>query len=405
MNRVGRRGRALTVVGVGVVALAAFVGYAAHLFASVALYPDQKSRVGFGSVRAAQVYDVRGPVDNLSGVNFGWALQGQRIGAWGLTLKTSDFDAAERAGFRYIRVHVRFLSYLSKQGGSYRLDPKLLSYLDWVIKNINDRNMIAVIDLYNLVGDEQFTFRSPAAQKRNEDEFLAVWRILANRYRDYPRGLYFELANEPHRPITAGLWNRYVRRAIAEIRGSGGNNRTRMIVVGVDIRIGRIVHSWDQVNGISDLELPSASADPNIMVTFHYYNPYAFTYQGMIYTKDLSLAQALWKGNTWTDTPAQVAYVQRDFDTIARWAKEHHRRVILGEFGASIFSDLSSQARWTALVRREAEARGMVWIFWDFFSQDHLGSLYNPATGAWREAIIKALLPTASYRTAPRGSR
>lgn len=404
MNTAKRRRSVIVLAALGV-AVVAVLAAAGLRLASVALYPDQKSRAGIGSVRAVTAYDVRGPLDKLSGVNFGWALQGRGIGAWGLVLHKSDFDAAHRAGFHYIRVQVRFPSYLTEHDGHYRLEPKLLSYLDWVIKNILERHMVAVIDFYNLVGDQQLQFDSPAAQKRNEEEFLAVWRILARRYRDYPRGLYFELANEPHRPITAALWNRYVRKAIPEIRASGGNNRTRMIVVGVDIRIGRIIHSWDQVNGIFDLEIPSAKSDPNIMVTFHYYNPYAFTYQGMTYTKDLSMAQLLWKGNTWTDTPAQIAYVRRDFDTLARWAKEHHRKIILGEFGASVFSDLASQARWTALVRREAEAHGMVWIFWDFFSRDNLGSLYNPRTGAWRGAIVGALLPKATYRLRPAGGR
>lgn len=395
----------LILVGVAVAAVMAIIAYGAVRIADVAAYPNQKSRAGFASVRAAKVYDVRGLVNRSSGVNFGLALQAPQIGTWGVVLHTGDFTAAQRAGFHYIRVQVRFLPYLHKHGDSYGLDPHLLSRLDWVIGNIVSRHMVAVIDFFNLVGNQQFSFASTAAQRRNEAEFLAVWRILANRYRDYPKGLYFELANEPHRPVTAPLWNAYVRKAIAEIRSSGGNNATRMIVVGVDIRIGRIVHSWDQVNGIESLRLPPASVDPNLMVTFHYYSPYAFTYQGMTYTADLAQAQSLWKGNTWTDTTGQIAYVRRDFDKIARWAKVHHRAVVLGEFGASVYSDLASQARWTALVRREAEARGMAWIFWDFFSEDKLGSLYDPATGAWRKAILEALLPKATFTSAPSGSK
>lgn len=244
-------------VGVVVVAVVAAVVYLAVRLGQVALYPDQKSRAGFGSVRPLKAYDVRGPENMMSGVNFGLALQAPQIGTWGVVLQESDFTAAQRAGFHYIRVQVQFLPHLRKRGGSYSLDPRLLARLDWVIRNILNRHMIAVIDFFNLVGNQQFTFTSPAARKRNEKEFLAVWRILAKR---------------------------------------------------------------------------------------------------------------------------------------------HHRKVILGEFGASVFSDLASQDRWTEFVRHEAEAHGMVWIFWDFFSQDKLGSLYDPATGIWRGTIVKSLLPHATFR-------
>jgi endoglucanase len=327
-------------------------------------------------------------------VNFGLALQAPREGQWGVVLRESDFDAAQRAGFHYIRVQVRFLSHLTKGGNGYRLNQKLLSRLDWAINNILSRHMIAVIDLYNLVPDEKLTFDSSDDRRQNEEAFLAVWTILAKRYRDYPPDLYFELANEPHRPITANLWNGYVRKALALVRGSGGNNKTRIVVVGIHIRIGRIIHTWDQINGIDQLQLPSASADPNIIVTFHYYNPYAFTYQGQTYTGDLALASKIWKGNTWVNSDRQTAHVQRDFAKIDRWARANHRKVILGEFGASVFADLGSQARWTSLVRHEAESRQMVWIFWDFYSQDKLGALYDQSTGAWREPILEALLPS-----------
>jgi endoglucanase len=385
---------ALIVLCVAAVSLIAFISYLAARLVELTAYPDAKLKPQIENYSPATAHNVRQARNDLSGVNFGLALAGPKEGSWGVILRESDFDAAQQAGFHYIRVQVRFLSYLTKVGGGYQLDQKLLSRIDWVIKSIIDRRMIAIIDLYNLVPDEKLTFDSSADRQQNEDTFLAVWRILSKHYRDYPADLYFELANEPHRPITQNLWNEYVHNALVEIRSSGGNNKTRTVVVGTQVRIGRIIHTWDQVNGIESLKLPSAEVDPNIMVTFHYYNPYAFTYQGQTYTRDLSTASRIWKGNYWTNSDKQKAYVERDFAKIDRWSKANHRRVILGEFGVSVYANLGSQVQWTSLIRQEAESKHMVWIFWDFFSQDKLGALFNQSTGAWRRPILEALLPS-----------
>jgi endoglucanase len=394
MRKSPRKKRAVIVFYFTAVLLIVPISYFSIRLFELASYPDAKSKPRIESYLPETAHNVRRARNDMSGVNFGLALQGPKEGSWGVVLHKSDFDVAQQAGFHYIRVQVRFLSYLSKGEGGYQLDQKLLSRLDWIIKCILERHMIAIIDFYNLVPDEKFTFDSSTDREQNEETFLAVWRILSKRYRDYSGDLFFELANEPHRPITQDMWNEYVHEALVEIRGSGGNNRTRMIVVGVPVRIGRIIHTWDQVNGIEDLEIPSAETDPNIMITFHYYNPYAFTYQGQTYTQDLSAASRIWKGNYWTNSERQRSYVERDFAKIDAWAKANHRKIILGEFGASVYADFGSQVRWTSLVRQEAEYKHMVWIFWDFFSQDKLGSLYNQSTGAWRRPILEALAPS-----------
>jgi endoglucanase len=398
MQKTWARAVRLAALGLTLVVVIGFLSYLGFRLVEATSYPDAKLKSDAASYPPALVYNVRRTLNEQSGVNFGLALAAPREGDWGVVLQESDFDAAQRAGFHYIRVQVRFLSYLTRQGEDYGLDPALLSRLDWVIKNILDRRMIAIINFYNLVPDEKLTFGSSDEGRQNKEAFLSVWRILADRYRDYPADLYFELANEPHRPITPSLWNEYVDKGLALIRDSGGGNRTRMVVVGTQIRIGWIIHNWDQVNGIEDLRLPPAETDPNILVTFHYYNPYSFTYQGQTYNKDLALASRIWRGNTWVDSDRQREYVQRDLDVIARWAQENRRKVILGEFGVSVYADFSSQVRWTRLVRAEAESRGMIWVFWDFFSADKLGSLYNQSTGAWRGPILDALLPEAEWR-------
>lgn len=392
-KRDGALARVLILIGATVLICLAFL--APTIYAALT-YPG-RTKSGPHSYDFTKEYTVRRHTNPHSGVNFGLAFQGENEGDYGVVYGESDFDAARDAGFHYIRIHADFLPQLSKTEDGYEIDETYLPRLDWAIGNVLDRGMTAILDFNKMIPDDQYAFHSAGEKVQAEARFLAVWGILSDRYRDYPPELYFELANEPHRPVTPELWNTYVSDALTVIRQSGGNNAERMVVAGTDILIGRIIHAWDQVNGIKRLKLPTVQEDPNIMVTFHYYNPYPFTHQEEVYTDQLKRASWMWKGNLWNGTEKQKAYVQRDFDTVAAWAKENGRRVIIGEFGVSKNVDIPSAARWTRLVREEAEARDMDWVFWDFYDQDSLGALYDQSAGYWRGEILDALLPADEW--------
>ncbi len=344
--------------------------------------------------RFTRVSAVSADENPLSGVNLGVALTGLNGGNWGLEPDQGDFDALRDAGFRYIRVPVQFLPCLREGDGGYRLDDSMLERLDRVLNGVLDRGMTAILDFHCLLAEDVYAFADRREKLDNEERFLAVWGLLSARYRDWPAELYFELANEPRKPIMPKDWNRYVSGALDLIRASGGNNRTRYVVVANPILIDPVFRSWENVRGIKRLELPSAADDPNILVTFHYYDPVPFTYQGQTYNKSLKRYSRFWDGNLWTDTERQKALVRRDFDRVARWAAENRRQVILGEFGVSVFADAASQIRWTRLVREEAESRGMIWLFWQFFYEydgDTLGGLWSHSGGFWRSEMVDAL--------------
>lgn len=358
-------------------------------------YPDAKNSSRPKNYGFTRIYHVKKARNVQSGINLGVNLKDLNEGDWGLVLEEYDFDVLSDAGFYHLRVPVQFLPHLIKSGETYQLDQNLLTRLDWVIENILKRDMIAILDFHYLIPENTYSFASEQERNQNEQKFLAVWKILAERYKEYPSGLYFELANEPHKPIMPEAWNRYIQKALEHIRSSGGNNTTRMVVVGTNVLIGNVIRTWDNVNGIHQLKLPSVEDDPNIMVTFHYYDPVLFTYQGETYNDDLKRYSENWLGNMWDNTDRQKALIRKDFDTISQWAQDNKRDIILGEFGVTIHADIDSQVNWTRFIREEAEARGMIWLFWQLFESDGdtLGCLYNRSIGYWREEILHALLP------------
>jgi endoglucanase len=363
----------------------------------ITTYPNAKNSSRHKNYGFTRIYHVKGARNVQSGINLGVNLKDLNEGDWGLVLEEYDFDVIRDVGFYHIRVPVQFLPHLIKSGDTYQLDQNLLTRLDWVIENILERDMIAILDFHYLIPENTYSFDSKQESIQNEQKFLAVWKILAGRYKDYPSELYFELANEPHKPIMPDTWNTYIQKALDQIRSSGGNNATRMVIIGTNVLIGNVIRTWDNVNGIYQLKLPSVEDDPNIMVTFHYYDPVPFTYQGETYNDDLERYSENWLDNMWDNTDRQKACIRKDFDIISQWAQENKRDIILGEFGVTIHADIESQVNWTRLIREEAESRGMIWIFWQLFyddgNGDTLGGLYNRSIGYWREEILHALLP------------
>jgi hypothetical protein len=150
--------------------------------------------------------------------------------------------------------------------------------------------------------------------------------------------------------------------------------------------------------------------DPNILFSFHYYRPWQFTHQGMAgmaaqYLTDVpyparardmqesiaasvaTIAAARLSPSGKAQAQAAVrhdldsyrasafdrATIAADFDTVARWAREHSvppQRVILGEFGAmnneqrGLATRQSERMRWFSDVRAAAQARGFAWAAW-----------------------------------------
>ena len=72
--------------------------------------------------------------------------------------------------------------------------------------------------------------------------------------------------------------------------------------------------------------------------------------------------------------------VRRELAAAARWAAP--RPLFLGEFGTLETGRHDDRAAWTACVRREAEALGLDWCYWDFATD--FGA-FDRASGAWRE--------------------
>jgi endoglucanase len=95
-------------------------------------------------------------------------------------------------------------------------------------------------------------------------------------------------------------------------------------------------------------------------------------------------------GQTWDASDAEKETISNQFLQVATWSLLQNRPVLLGEFGTYFKADMDSRARWTSFVAREAENRGFAWAYWEFCSK--FGA-YDRTAKAWREPLLKALIP------------
>ncbi len=88
--------------------------------------------------------------------------------------------------------------------------------------------------------------------------------------------------------------------------------------------------------------------------------------------------------------PIGPTAVIEQLDMAKAFADRTGLRVYLGEFGAIVHADLASRARYTRLVRTEAEKRGFGWAYWDFCQ---LFAAFTPCgpEGRWIPEIKAAL--------------
>jgi endoglucanase len=276
--------------------------------------------------------------------------------------KAEYFQKLKAAGFSSVRINLHAFRHMDAQ---HNMDAAWFAVLDWAVNAAQAQDLAVILDLH----DFQPLGQDPAG---NKEKFLAFWRQIAAHYQNAPATVLFEVLNEPHEKLTPELWNEYFAEALQIIRQT---NPTRTVIVGPG--------QWNQIDRLADLKLPEQ--DRNLIVTVHFYEPFAFTHQGASWTNQKDKL-----GFDWTGSAEEVVALNRAFDKAAAWSKANQRPLFLGEFGAYDRGPMDSRVRWTAAIARAAEARGWSWAYWQFDS-DFI--LYDVKKEAWVEPILKALIP------------
>src|SRR5436190_1265792 len=202
------------------------------------------------------------------GVNFGNMFEAPTEGAWGLTVTDDFIDKAAAAGFKSVRLPVRWSNHASAEA-PFTIDAAFLSRLDAVVDRLLAKGLVVVLNMHHyrqLDGDALDAGERSVAASVLDVRFVMLWEQIAAHFQGRGNRLVFELYNEPHGRLDGEPWNVLAARALPVVRRT---NPDRIVVIGPT--------HW---NNASDLQLLKVPNDANLIATLHDYSPFTFTHQG-----------------------------------------------------------------------------------------------------------------------------
>ena len=304
-------------------------------------------------------------------------------------LDDAAIAALRRAGFTFVRLAV--------QPELLEAAPGRLRVLVEAVTRLQRAGLAVVLEPHPAT----WHLEQSAADR---DRLLAFWRRVGPALRPLdPRLTFPEILNEPVFADTsqAGApqaWEALQDAALATVRAALPD--ATVVLTGAD---------WGGVDGLTALH---PVADPNVIYSFHLYEPQELTALAA-YRPGLdraALARLPFPMDaagceTAADSTADVATrgvigflcsmhwdaarVGARVAQAAAWGRAHQAAVLLGEFGASRALNAPARLAWLAAVRIACQQRGIGWALWGY--DDVMGFGIDPRTPA-RAAMDRATL-------------
>jgi endoglucanase len=300
-----------------------------------------------------------------------WLSQSKRRGKERLDFFTEkDVEYLAGLGFDHIRIPIDEEQMWAEDGKKEKEAFQLLhNSINWSLKN----GLRVVVDLHILRSHhfnegEKPLWTESAAQER----FFQCWKELSEELKQYPVNMVaYELMNEPVADDPED-WNKLVARAVEVVRE---NEPDRKIVIGSN--------RWQNADTFDELKVPEN--DPNIILSFHMYEPMLLTHYRASWTstkdykgpvdypgkivrpedlKDLEepLASIMARQQKYYDK----ATIEKHFEKPIRIAKKYNLPLYCGEWGAYPTTPDKARLQWYEDVKDVLEKNNIAWTTWDY---------------------------------------
>jgi endoglucanase len=298
-------------------------------------------------------------------------------GSWtgNVVAKEYFFDDYLSLGFNSVRVPITWGEATNSRLGTsspYNVSSSFMNRVDTVAGWGIDRGLTVVINAHH---EDWIRTKTGSALTAALPRFEALWTQIANHFKDWPPQLVFEILNEPHDGPTAAEINALNSDILAIIRGTGGNNATRAVIIGAI--------SYNSLFALTDgtFTIPSDGATPHLIANFHDYNPWPFAGQST---------------GTWGSS-SDIATATSNLDSVVAWsAANGHIPLYMGEFGATLQyngakTDAASRVAWYTNMASLAHdnARNIAAVAWDDYGDF---KLYDRVNRAFATSILPALM-------------
>lgn len=331
-----------------------------------------------------------GIIDDMgAGWNLGNSLDatGGETG-WGNPKTTKTMiDTVRLAGFKTLRVPVRWDEHVS--GTGFTIEASWLNRVEEVVNYGLSNGMYVIVNVHHHNG---WLDPTAANEAKAKDRLTKHWAQIAPKFQKYDNHVIFEIMNEPN-VTTNGTtdWygkqeyydviNRLNAAALATIRGTGGNNAKRLVMMPG--------YSANNDSRMSRMVVPN---DPMVAVSVHSYDPQSFcmNYPGT---------------SNFTDTK----FVENMFNLVANTFVKKNIPVILGEWAATNKNNLSERVKHAKFFAQKAKAARIPIVLWDNGSTAPGGNgmgFLTRGTPKWAfPEIIRAIMESYPSALAPSVAR
>lgn len=197
------------------------------------------------------------------------------------------------------------------------------------IEKFGENGIYAVLDLH-AAGQNTLSHNNEYGNILWNDEELqnrivALWGVLAKRYKDNPYIAGYDIINEPQAPTKKALHSFY-QKVIDKIREK---DKKHILFI-----------EWNLYK-TKKILFGGKYTDPNIALSVHFYKPHIFTNQGL---KDFPVGQkypGTYNGVYWDKNQ-----IDKYFDKILASDKVKGRPLFVGEFSANIVDGGKDALQW-----------------------------------------------------------
>ena len=303
----------------------------------------------------------------------------------------TEVDVAQIAewGFDHVRIPIDEEQMFHEDGTK---DAEAFALLHDALGLCRKYGLRAIVDLHILrthyfnAADKPL-FYDPSAQ----EAFYECWRKISSELKDYPVSMVaYELMNEPVADDPED-WNRLVKACYSVIRDL---EKERVIVIGSNM--------WQSFRTAEQLALPEG--DPNVILSFHYYEPMILTHYQASWTEYKDYAGPVdYPGQTvtaeqegfgrWTSESYDKERFAREFSMAANVAKRYGIPVYCGEYGC-LSDEVNDEARyrWLTDMNDVFDELGIARAVWCYREGEGGFGILSGLTGPIDQSMLDALL-------------
>ncbi len=306
--------------------------------------------------------------------------------AWDNPVVTQELiSAVADAGFKTIRVPVSYLSMIDDANG-YAVDTAWLDRVEEVVQYCYTEGLYVIINVhgdgYNTI-DGGWLLCNGDNQEYICEKYEALWKQIAERFKDYDEHLIFEAMNEefdntytdPNRDYYENI-NKYNQIFIDTVRATGSKNEHRyLLITGWNTNIDYTVGDYGFVMPTDE---KCTAGENRLMMSVHYYDPWDYCGEENIKTylwgargqaAITAGASATGLGN-WGQEDYLDGQMQKLYDSYVSKGIP----VIIGEYGCIDKSTadpnfageiLSNRVYYNGYLAGKAASLGIIPIYWD----------------------------------------